>query len=406
MSEQLFGSPAGIPLTARSLRILAPQTADASGRIQVRIEGGAAEAQLSWESREATLVPNREAFIAAALLPAMQMQADLQVDAPVSQLFLESLERVQDMYRSWDDSLSRITVRGARPVVRVAGSGARAAVFFSGGLDSFYTLLKHREEITDLILIHGFEIPLDDHTTFERARAVVHGAANRLQKNVIEVRTDVRNYLSTRGLRWGRWAHGPALASVAHLIHPAISRIYISATHTYAALEQWGSHPLLDPLWSTEGLEFVHDGAEATRIDKARALAAQDWPLPLLRVCAKKSDGLNCGRCEKCIRTMINLLLAGALHRATTFEAPLDPHRVARLRFRSDSTRLFAIENLAVLGRSGEHADITRALRTAVNRSEQRRLAREMTRDAWPTGYAMLRGIRDAFLKPRGARWQ
>ncbi len=38
------------------------------------------------------------------------------------------------------------------------------ACFFSGGVDSFYTLLKHREEITHIIFVHGFDIALEDHS--------------------------------------------------------------------------------------------------------------------------------------------------------------------------------------------------------------------------------------------------
>ena len=42
--------------------------------------------------------------------------------------------------------------------------------FFSGGLDSFHTLLRRTDEITDLILVHGFEIPVEDRALYERAR--------------------------------------------------------------------------------------------------------------------------------------------------------------------------------------------------------------------------------------------
>src|SRR5574337_867736 len=41
-------------------------------------------------------------------------------------------------------------------------TGRKVAVFFSGGLDSFYTLLKRRNEIDSLVFIHGFDIPLEN----------------------------------------------------------------------------------------------------------------------------------------------------------------------------------------------------------------------------------------------------
>ena len=75
-----------------------------------------------------------------------------------------------------------------------------------------------------------------------------------------------------------------------------------------------GSHPALDPLWSTETLEFVHDGCEATRIEKVALIAEPDVALKFLRVCGEDHNGAyNCGWCEKCIRTKINFISLGRL---------------------------------------------------------------------------------------------
>ena len=50
---------------------------------------------------------------------------------------------------------------------------------------------------------------------------------------------------------------------------------------TYAHLGPLGSHPLLDPLWSSEDVELVHDGCEATRLDKLalRGVGGRGAPL-------------------------------------------------------------------------------------------------------------------------------
>ena len=52
----------------------------------------------------------------------------------------------------------------------------------------------------------------------------------------------------------------------------------------------------------------IHDGAEARRCDKLRRLAESAPALKGLRVCWQDA-GFNCGRCEKCLRTMIALHL-------------------------------------------------------------------------------------------------
>ena len=63
----------------------------------------------------------------------------------------------------------------------------------------------------------------------------------------------------------------------------------------------FGSHPLLDPLWSTETLAFVHDGCEANRMEKVRRIAESPLLLEGLRVCVddRGPDVYNCGSCWK-----------------------------------------------------------------------------------------------------------
>jgi hypothetical protein len=56
----------------------------------------------------------------------------------------------------------------------------------------------------------------------------------------------------------------------------------------------------------------VHDGGRFSRLEKVRDLV--NWPTALgaLRVCpAQLEDGGNCGKCEKCLRTRLELLAAG-----------------------------------------------------------------------------------------------
>ena len=116
------------------------------------------------------------------------------------------------------------------------------------------------------------------------------------------------------------------LASVGLLFQARFRTILISAAHTYADLGPWGSHPLLDPLWSTELTEFVHHGAHATRVDKCRVLANSEVAMRHLRVCWENREGrYNCGECEKCLRTMVNLAAVGALGRCTTL--PVESRR-------------------------------------------------------------------------------
>jgi hypothetical protein len=74
----------------------------------------------------------------------------------------------------------------------------------------------------------------------------------------------------------------------------------------------WGSNPVTDGLLSSDAFKIVHDGASFTRIDKVNEIA--NWPeaLRYLRVCWQgEQKDRNCGRCEKCIRTILNFRVLG-----------------------------------------------------------------------------------------------
>jgi hypothetical protein len=57
---------------------------------------------------------------------------------------------------------------------------------------------------------------------------------------------------------------------------------------------------------------ILHDGSRFSRLEKVRELAS--WPTAInsLRVCpGNAGDRPNCGRCEKCLRTRLELLAVG-----------------------------------------------------------------------------------------------
>jgi hypothetical protein len=193
---------------------------------------------------------------------------------------------------------------------------------------------------------------------------------------VAEVKTNLRSFTERR-IPYQQ-IFGPALAGVGHVLSKHFRKIYIAASEPYSHLIPDGSHPLMDPLWNTEALEFVHDGCEADRMAKVALLATSEVALQALRVCWKNTDGAyNCGRCEKCQRTMIQLHAAGALERCATFTVPLDLRRVARMPIPGLSSRIFAEDNLRYLESRPEFRRLSKALRKALKRSRWENPLRE-----------------------------
>jgi hypothetical protein len=250
-------------------------------------------------------------------------------------MLLSGVARVQDLYLDWarttGERLERVEVTA--PATARSRQGSSSAAFFSGGVDSFYTLLRNVQRypasdarsIQHLVLVHGFDVGLDDSGLFAQVEREARRAADRFGRNLLTVATNARAV--TGGVDWGRYGHGAALAAVGLALAPMVHTVFIPSTAAFSELKPWGSHPALDPLWSTEQLEFVHDGAEAMRHEKIRFVASSASALESLRVCWENRDGAyNCGRCEKCLRTMLELRLCGALDRADRF-----PRKIAAI---------------------------------------------------------------------------
>lgn len=112
--------------------------------------------------------------VPVSLLPAMVWgEEELQIDAPVSATLLANLPAIQDLYQCWLPDASRVTVRATEVIgdsIPGAGTTRKSASFFSGGVDSLFELVKNREMLTHLILVHGFDVALGEEKYFQALR--------------------------------------------------------------------------------------------------------------------------------------------------------------------------------------------------------------------------------------------
>jgi hypothetical protein len=259
----------------------------------------------------------------------------LAIAAPISARLLETLPDIQAIYASFDWRNRPIPV--AAPMrthsLPVGNGNPGNGLFFSLGVDSSYSLFKNRRDhpaddqaVTHLISVHGFDVAYDawDERFPPHLLASFRRVADGTGATLIPVATNARR-MTDRLAPW-TMVHGGGTIGIALALGTGLRHVLVAASTTYDKLYPWGTHPVLDPLWSTEGLEVVHDGCELNTIDKTRVIAASDLALATLRPCAEfAGDGTyNCGRCLKCLRTMIDLLLAGALARCQTL-----PHEIA-----------------------------------------------------------------------------
>ena len=292
--------------------------------LSAQVRNGSTETEL-WFRVPTCVNPtlSSDPFFATSLIPAMALGKTLEIDGTISPSLLSSSESVQDIFHNWFPELARIPVTAA-PLSKSRETSGGVGCFFSGGIDSLYTFLKHEQEITTLIYVHGFDVSLNDTPLREQVSDALHSFSQKTGKKIIEIETNLREFTNQHG-DWGKHTHGAALASIGLLLNNLLKRIYIPSTNSFIELFPWGSHPLTDPLWSTETTQFIHDGCEASRFEKVSTIATDDRALSTLRVCWENRKGeYNCGSCEKCLRTMTALEILGALNRCPTFSIPLN----------------------------------------------------------------------------------
>jgi hypothetical protein len=274
---------------------------------------------------ESYVSPTADAFVPALLLPCLQRGESLEIIPPVSAELVSRLQRILDVVLALFPNFHHIGVNLHARESTEAPTGKIIASLFSGGVDSFYSLLKGfgpegipTERPTHLFFMQGLEQRLDESAGADATLRVVEEAAQASGVGVLWGETNLRMLF---GLDYDLYYHAAALIGAALGLSRGIRRLLVPSTFSYGQLVPWGSHPLLDELWSTEMTEIVHHGAEARRVDKVAMLVRNHRStLRSIRVCLKNQAGpANCGRCQKCARTMMALEILGALGDAPTF---------------------------------------------------------------------------------------
>jgi hypothetical protein len=353
-------------------------------RLHVAVTADRRELALEyWIDLPADLAPRRlpgDALVLMLLPLACYFDEDIVLDEPVDALLHENLKGVQHVWRSWYPRLSYVQIHAPVAAPTPEGRPRGTLSSFSGGIDSFFSLLRHRDRVTHLLSIAGFNTPMDDLDNMRRDLGPI---AQMLGKRHVPVRTNIRYgdnpptpYSITEMMC--DMAHGCLLAAFAHLMQDRFDVYLIPATHHYARLHPYGSHPLTDPLFSSASLRVVHDGAAFDRIERTEFVARSDEALSVLHVCTRDFNHGNCSTCQKCLRTMATLDLVGARERARSFDwSGYSLDRVATAWLPTESERSFFIQ-IARAARAQGRLDLAQSAETAIATSQRRARQREM----------------------------
>lgn len=290
------------------------------------IGGGTFDKEEGCDGAEHSDQPSADAFLAACFpLAAIHGESRVRIEGHPCPMLIEGLRTVHAWWRSWGGMPARAPSIETSPWGRskVSGAPRRAVTCLSGGVDGLHVLMRNRRlyrrgdpaYIQDALFIHGFDIGKrardPEYERYQEALRRLDPVAVETGIRIIPCRTNLRHLPSQPGF-FERRHNAAALAAVGHAATLGPAFMFIGGTYPADAPVPWGSHPAVDGLLSSQRLTVIHDGARFSRLEKVRELAAWPTALAALRPCpAKPAAQANCGRCEKCLRTRLELLAAG-----------------------------------------------------------------------------------------------
>lgn len=340
-----------------------------------------------------------EPFVCAALVPAMAAgESRVHSTLPLCPVLLDSLETAVFWLRKWYPSrypqpAPALSFPHRRESVHTPERGA--GLFLSGGIDSLYSLRRnqscipqnHPARVRHTITVLGFDIggkqsesgSADARTAYDALLRHAERISDAAGAENIALETNLR-HLDDRSGFWGEEFVGAALGAVANALSGGLNRVYVSSggetIPEKGMRSAMGTHPLVDICFSNAWMQVHHYAIqEESRLRRVALVVEDDVLLHGIRVCySSPPDKLNCGRCEKCVRTMLQLEALGKLATCRAFESELRPEHLDAVAITIDSVETMFVELLAVFEERG---------RTDYSAAIQRLLSRYKAHKAW-----------------------
>lgn len=260
--------------------------------------------------------------------------------------YLQSIAFCEEYFKPWFTGRWPFDGRLVTSIVSHPPSGISKSVsgaLFSGGVDSLSTYAALKPE--RLFMVFGADIPLSKTNFVEKCRRMYSDFAAKEGTSLDFIRTNIREVLDKKAMKrfsanWyseaahGIWLtsllapvtwHRPHNIAIANCSHPAGSK-YVCGSHA-DVMENIG--------WAETGVKS-YDG-NMSRVQKIQShLKGRPELLKYLRVCWSQFENTNCSSCEKCLRTICELLLNNIDPNACGF--PIDQTTLSRLKSRMTLT--------------------------------------------------------------------
>lgn len=307
-------------------------------------------------------------FLIAMVPIAMRLRENLSVDGPVSTKLAFGIQQYQNFLSDWFPTFfqpihieyQQLTLNQPHATHTPQGAGC----CFSGGVDAFYTLLKHAPNqepledyrITHALMINGFDQfnDFEPNGSSQRMYDIYQPILEKWQITLLLLDSNLKKFRSAvfRESELVLSLSSP-LSACAHVCQTRFNKLYIAGHGTCSNLGVWGSHPALDHYLSSDHMQILHETDSNHRSAKIASIIKHEVVKKNLRVCfgpltfdQKNNRVTNCGRCEKCIRTIVALYLLGIIDECETFSSrqPIEYYQSPKIL--AASHRIFLLSNL------------------------------------------------------------
>ena len=293
-------------------------------------------------------------FAVWLLMPtAMRERFDIQIEHAVDPLVIENAEQLSAIGEMWMPERYRaIRVFGRGTWAPTAGKSTSTGLFYSGGIDSTYAMLRYVGSLTHAITIHGMDYDADDDAHFAQMRAKTNPLLDQLGLARVVVKTSLAPYMQSATL-----THGFGLAGYGFLLRDVFSTAMLAADYTPAQdmlAFPWGTNQVTNAYLAGTGFAIQSVCADTLRSNKLDLIARNPVALSAVSFCADKATRpANCGACSKCVRTKAMFVATSGSYPDIFNDMALTKAHIAALKLHKKSERAFFVELHASATRHG-----------------------------------------------------
>lgn len=269
-----------------------------------------------------------DAFVVAILHYAIMNNHDIICEAPMNEdLYYQISTYTIDALTKWSPNMHKIMLKSEIDSQRLPCAG-KVGTGISCGIDSFHALALHadikmnRHRITHLLFnntgSHGEGVAAEK--LYNERRNRIESFCTQYGFDLIELNSNIKSVFKQNHLL----SHTYTSMFSVFCLQKLFSVYYYASGHTindFTIKDTDINDPAFYDIFllqsfSTENLKLYSEGVNLTRLEKTKEVAKYEPSYNYLNVCVKTSE--NCGKCEKCRRTLLALDAIGKIDSYTS----------------------------------------------------------------------------------------